>query len=984
MNSHQNPSVEKVACDNGIAVGFKGGRPPDDVVVVEGINALERSGSPVPGVVQPLQKRGRSLEEPMIIDDEPRNVASEVRGLDGGDPQLKGAATGLSESSIPSFKDKLVGDKVVSSNSRPLTDLDVDVREDDVRIGGSSTLPEIQFSDRVHNQVDAQLAKSVIVRLLGKSIGYRALLNRIQSMWNPKGDMCLIDQDNDYYLARFALVEDFQKVLSGGPWVIYGNYLTVQPWSRGFSTTEAHPSHIMVWVRLPKLPYRYYTKSMFRYIVNAIGKVVRVDSNTSEGKRGRFARLAIIVDLRKPLVSGIVIDGHRQDIEYEGLSEICFKCGRFGHSKEMCEGEKSDMSLKVAQGVQRDPTEPYGPWMQVVNRHRRPGTAVQLQNRDPRAGPSMAPGGSRFAVLEEDGDVLGAGADCLVRTDEQVVGAERSVREAPAGSRGRVRIGSAPSSPKVGMESRNTGSSDGVPVTQRDERDVGVISDGAPVVRVPAPVSVQGVVLPLKSALRSNKHAAVQVFGVGEGPNPKPVKSRVLPSSIRGTVPRGSVKKGVGNSVNSKLGIKHTKRDDRGQVNPVVHSSLAALVADLDRAGAAVKDSGLGASDESGGSDVQRQWRVNSIFEQPGLSDMQGALDPVVARSFKLLCRSKMPDIARGFSRGIWILWKGSVKLDILVVSNQFVHGHCFPLNGEPGFRITFIYASLEVGRRRSLWPQLRALEPEQGVLWILGGDLIVIGNSGERRGSLRRSRVCSLFGDFLFDTGLLDMGFHGPQFTWRWGNLFQRLDRCLCNKSWYDRFSVSEVFHLIKLGSDHRPIMLDSGVRHEVTGCKPFRYLAAWNEHEDFPKMLASSWLHDLPIHKNIRQFQQISRKWSIEVFVHIDHRKRQLLARLRGIECAMELGPNPYLEELENALKLDLDIVLIQEESLWHQRARNAWIDKGDRNTRFFYLSAVTRQKRNSIKSLKIDNQWCVDQSRLREHAIAGVCKARCERVM
>ncbi|KAL4278708.1 hypothetical protein GQ457_03G007490 [Hibiscus cannabinus] len=876
MNSHQNPSVEKVACDNGIAVGFKGGRPPDDVVVVEGLNALERSGSPVPGVVQPLQKRGRSLEEPMIIDDEPRNVASEVRGLDGGDPQLKGAATGLSESSIPSFKDKLVGDKVVSSNSRPLTDLDVDVREDDVRIGGSSTLPEIQFSDRVHNQVDAQLAKSVIVRLLGKSIGYRALLNRIQSMWNPKGDMCLIDQDNDYYLARFALVEDFQKVLSGGPWVIYGNYLTVQPWSRGFSTTEAHPSHIMVWVRLPKLPYRYYTKSMFRHIANAIGKVVRVDSNTSEGKRGRFARLAIIVDLRKPLVSGIVIDGHRQDIEYEGLSKICFKCGRFGHSKEMCEGEKSDMSLKVAQGVQRDPNEPYGPWMQVTNRRRRPGIAVPFQNRDTRAGPSTAPGESRFAVLEEDGDVLGAGADCLVRTDEQVVGAERSVREAPAGSRGRVRIGSAPSSPKVGMESRNTGSSDGVPVTQRDERDVGVISDGAPVVRVPAPVSVQGVVLPLKSALRSNKHAVVQVFGVGEGPNPKPVKSRVLPSSIRGTVPRGSVKKGVGNSVNSKLGIKHTKRDDRGQVNPVVHSSLAALVADLDRAGAAVKDSGLGASDESGGSDVQHQWRVNSIFEQPGLSDMQGALDPVVARSFKLLCRSKMPDIARGFSRGIWILWKGSVKLDILVVSNQFVHGHCFPLNGEPGFRITFIYASLEVGRRRSLWPQLRALEPEQV----------------KRGGSLRRSDVCSLFGDFLFDIGLLDMGFHGPQFTWRRGNLFQR------------------------------PIMLDSGVRHEVTGCKPFRYLAAWNEHEDFPKMLASSWLHDLPIHKNIRQFQQISRKWSIEVFVHIDHRKRQLLARLRGIERAMELGPNPYLEELENALKLDLDIVLGQQASLQGNR--------------------------------------------------------------
>ncbi|KAK8673256.1 hypothetical protein V6N13_111605 [Hibiscus sabdariffa] len=108
---NQNPSVEEVPCDNGMAVGFKGGRPPDDMVVVDGLNALERSGSPVPGAVQPLQKRGRSLDEAMIIDDEPSNAAFEMRGLDGGVPQLKGVAVGLSESSIPSFKDKLVGDK---------------------------------------------------------------------------------------------------------------------------------------------------------------------------------------------------------------------------------------------------------------------------------------------------------------------------------------------------------------------------------------------------------------------------------------------------------------------------------------------------------------------------------------------------------------------------------------------------------------------------------------------------------------------------------------------------------------------------------------------------------------------------------------------------------------------------------------------------------------------------------------------------------
>ncbi|KAL4388382.1 hypothetical protein GQ457_09G019490 [Hibiscus cannabinus] len=472
-----------------------------------------------------------------------------------------------------------------------------------------------------------------------------------------------------------------------------------------------------------------------------------------------------------------------------------------------------------------------------------------------------------------------------------------------------------------------------------------------------APVAAQGVVRPVTSVLEPKKHVAVQ------------------------------------------LGIKQTKRDDRGQVNPVVHSSLAELVADLDRAEAAVKDRGIEVSDGSGG--LTCSFSI-ILMVKVMFWNVQGALDPVVARSFKLLCRSKMPDIvaifeprisgraadgfirksgfdfsfrveARGFSGGIWVLWKGSVKVDILAVSNQFVHGHCVPLNSEPGFRITFIYASPEVGKRRSLWPQLRALEPEQGIPWVLGGDLNVIGNSCERRGgSERRSGVCPLFGDFLFEIGLLDMGFHGPQFTWRRGNLFQRLDRCLCNKAWYDSFSMSEVFHLVKLGSDHRPILLDSGVRRENSGCKPFRYLAAWNEHVDFPSMLARSWSNELSIHENIIQFQEMSSAWSLEVFGHIGNRKRHILARLHGIERTLEMGPNLYLEELEKALKSELDIVLLQEESLWHQRARSDWIDKGDRNTNFFHLSAMIRKKRNSIKSLKIGNRWCVDQAHLREHAV------------
>ncbi|KAL4366606.1 hypothetical protein GQ457_05G014170 [Hibiscus cannabinus] len=103
---------------------------------------------------------------------------------------------------------------------------------------GDSLLPKIRFSDRFHDAIDEKLANSLIIRLLGKSIGYRALLNCIHTLWNPVGELQLIDLDNDYFLVRFVKEVDFVRVLSDGPWVIYGSYLTVQSWSRPFSTNN--------------------------------------------------------------------------------------------------------------------------------------------------------------------------------------------------------------------------------------------------------------------------------------------------------------------------------------------------------------------------------------------------------------------------------------------------------------------------------------------------------------------------------------------------------------------------------------------------------------------------------------------------------------------------------------------------------------------------------------------------------------------------
>ena len=42
------------------------------------------------------------------------------------------------------------------------------------------------------------------------------------------------------------------------------------------------------------------------------------------------------VDVSKPLISTIVIEGLHQPVIYEGLNLLCFSCGRVGHKKGGC------------------------------------------------------------------------------------------------------------------------------------------------------------------------------------------------------------------------------------------------------------------------------------------------------------------------------------------------------------------------------------------------------------------------------------------------------------------------------------------------------------------------------------------------------------------------------------------------------------------------------------------------------------------------
>ncbi|KAL4313011.1 hypothetical protein GQ457_01G026350 [Hibiscus cannabinus] len=125
-----------------------------------------------------------------------------------------------------------------------------------------------------------------------------------------------------------------------------------------------------------------------------------------DGARGKFPHLAIVIDLNQLLISCIKIDCKLQKLEYEGLYNICYDYGVYGHSKDICRNTKGTEKEQIGEVVEYHVNEAlietnlYGPWIMVDNRRRRwYGTACEETLRASKKNPNS---GSRFDVLVTD------------------------------------------------------------------------------------------------------------------------------------------------------------------------------------------------------------------------------------------------------------------------------------------------------------------------------------------------------------------------------------------------------------------------------------------------------------------------------------------------------------------------------------------------------------------------------------------------------
>lgn len=224
----------------------------------------------------------------------------------------------------PSFRDMVLGNKPIPP---PLPKCNL-IAEKMVTVSfqdDNPLLPQFQLDDKLFEALCEPWRDALIIKLLGKLVGYRVMHERLQKMWKPSGGFDILDVDKGYFMVKFDLQANKDAVTSGGPWMPFDHYLCVSQRSPEFAAPNANIQRMMTWVRFRGLNLLYHDENVLMDLASVIGKPIRVDQNTLRIERGCFAQVFVEIDLSKPVIGKIWLRDHWYRVEYEGLHLICAK-----------------------------------------------------------------------------------------------------------------------------------------------------------------------------------------------------------------------------------------------------------------------------------------------------------------------------------------------------------------------------------------------------------------------------------------------------------------------------------------------------------------------------------------------------------------------------------------------------------------------------------------------------------------------------------
>ncbi|XP_059067365.1 uncharacterized protein LOC131858218 [Cryptomeria japonica] len=325
--------------------------------------------------------------------------------------------------------------------------------------------------------------------------------------------------------------------------------------------------------------------------------------------------------------------------------------------------------------------------------------------------------------------------------------------------------------------------------------------------------------------------------------------------------------------------------------------------------------------------------------------------------------------ISDGASGGIAIFWNlrrvsgEPVKQDINLDFIRFHH-----IGDGTSLLLTNIYAPNNRFGRRKFWKKLEAIRVlYKEDMWIVMGDFNTPLQDNEKFGgvpSQLESRMVLL--NFINNQGLHDIELQGAKFTWmnrRMGDdLIQvRLDRALICNEWFNHYQCS-LFAISRIGYDHFLVIFVADniiVKRNFS----FRFERMWLDHPNLVQVIEKWWSIDVKgtamyrIAKKLRNVKDNIKKWNKDVFRDLFAAKTKTELKLKEMHDKIQMSRyNEVSISEENEVLVKYHKIIIREEEFWKQRSRSLWLKVGDKNTRFFHMTAMKYKAANRISMLKI----------------------------
>jgi hypothetical protein len=217
--------------------------------------------------------------------------------------------------------------------------------------------------------------------------------------------------------------------------------------------------------------------------------------------------------------------------------------------------------------------------------------------------------------------------------------------------------------------------------------------------------------------------------------------------------------------------------------------------------------------------------------------------------------------------------------------------------------------------------------------------------------------------------------------FTWanrRESPTYEKLDRILSSVEWEQKFPLVTVRALPRSGSDHTPLILDTGEQAFSGNKSIFSFELAWFKKEGFVDLVRREWTsiskgnNPMEIWQNrIRHLRQFLRGWARNLSGEYKTERDRLSHIIETLDCKAETSP---LEENERDIlrkaRDDLAKLRREEESKWLQRAKVKHIQEGGDNTKYFHLIANGKHRRKKKFQLEQQEGTITGQENLKNY--------------